>query len=260
VAAALLAAAILVGSGWAAEKIYKKLTETKTSVTLEQHPQGTWALPNGPTFHTSGGIGTVVDSNDPKAIETAKRHHEEMKKLVAQKQYKFLRTFEGSEGQKQYVYQFTLSDGSQHNMNFSMPLDNVASWDDYRRKEEEQQKKRRDNIGKAVAAGKFRLIDVDVIRVHVCRDAGSDQNIRVQRIPLPGGKEIALISPFDPEAEKRATTRPQTSWQEHLQAVREGKREILSFESTPKYTYEVVLEDGSKAIFNYGGGDPLKKP
>ena len=43
VAAALLAAVILVGSGWAAEKIYQKLTETQTSVTLEKYQRWlTW--------------------------------------------------------------------------------------------------------------------------------------------------------------------------------------------------------------------------
>ncbi len=261
VAAAVLAAAILVGSGWAGEKIYKKLTEPKATVTLEEDPPRPWTLPNGMTFYTGGSIvSTVVDSDDPKAIEKAKRRHEEMKRLIAQKQYKFLRAYEGPEGKKQYEYRFTLADGSQKDMNFVMPLESVASWDDYRGKLDEQRQRARDGIGKAVAAGKFRLIDVDVICIHVCRDAGSDEKIKVQRIPLGEGKEIALIRPFDPEAESRATIKPQTSWEAHLQAVREGKREILSLEPITDYTYEVVLEDGSKTIFSYGGGDPLKKP
>ena len=53
---------------------------------------------------------------------------------------------------------------------------------------------------------------------------------------------------------------PQTSWQDHLDAVRDGKWELLSEETIPSYQYEVVLDDGSKTIFNYGGGKPLEKP
>ncbi len=53
---------------------------------------------------------------------------------------------------------------------------------------------------------------------------------------------------------------PQTSWQDHLDAVRDGKWELLSEETIPSYKYEVVFDDGSKTIFSYGGGKPLEKP
>jgi hypothetical protein len=257
-AAALLAAAILVGSGWAGEKIYRTLTETWISVILDDPPSEPWTLPDGRTFHvqTAGGSGASVSSDDPKAIETVRRRFEEMKGLIAKKKYTFLRTQHlPSDKEKRYVYRFTLADGSPYDADFFMPLDNVASWDDYRRKEVEHNRKRRERIGKAIAAGKFRLIDVDVIRVHVCRDAGSNEKIQVQHY-VGHGEEIACISPFDREA----TTELETSWQDHLKAVREGKREILDFETTTSYEYEVILEDGSKTIFSYCGGEPLKKP
>jgi len=41
---------------------------------------------------------------------------------------------------------------------------------------------------------------------------------------------------------------PQTSWLDHLDAVRDGKWELLSEETLPSYQYEVVLDDGSKTL------------
>ena len=117
-----------------------------------------------------------------------------------------------------------------------------------------------------IAAGRFRLIDSDVILTHICREVATNQKYRIQRIPLPDPKEkslhheIALYRPFDIGAEEKATTMPQTSWQDHLAAVRDGKWELLSEETIPSYQYEVVLDDGSKTLFNYGGGKPLEKP
>jgi hypothetical protein len=49
----------------------------------------------------------------------------------------------------------------------------------------------------------------------------------------------------------------QTSWQEHLDAIREGKRELLELETVNSYTYEMTADDGTKVIFQYGGGNPL---
>ncbi len=263
-AAALTAVVILVGTGWAAEKIYHKFF-TKVSVTLERSPTREWKLPDGRTLTTSGEIGTTVDSDDPKALETAKRHHEEMKQLLAQKKYELVRTAELM-GRKQYVYKFTFADGSHDNMNFSMLLDDVVSWDDYQQKSEQKEKQRQEQINKALAAGRFRLIDTDVMLIHICREVVTNREYRIQRIAIPDRKEkalyreIALYGPFDVKAEEKTTTMPETSWQDHLDAVRDGKWELLSEETVPSYQYEVVLDDGSKTIFNYGGGKPLAKP
>src|SRR3989304_1947052 len=82
-AAALLGAAVLIGTGWAAEKIYMK-----------------W---NGISFTLPGGGEMEVSSTDPSAVETAKRHSEEENKLIAEKKYKFVRTYELF-GEKRYVY------------------------------------------------------------------------------------------------------------------------------------------------------------
>jgi len=264
VAATLAAVMILIGTGWAAAMFYQKFF-TRVSVILERSPTQQWKLPDGTNMFIGRMIGTDVNSDDPKALETVKRHHEEMKQLVAQKKYDFIKTFEFMD-QKEYVYKFTFADGSHDNTNFSMPLDNVVSWEDYQQKQEQKQKQRQEQINKALAAGRFRLIDTDVILAHICREVATKQEYRIQRIPLPDPKdkalhrEIALYRPFDVGAWEKTTTMPQTSWQDHLDAVRDGKWELLSEETIPSYKYEVVLDDGSKTVFNYGGGKPLMKP
>ena len=258
VAAALAGLAVLIGSGWAAEKVYQKFTDV--SVTLEESPKHEWTLPNGAKMTMGGTIGTTVKSDDPKAIEIAKRHHEEMKQLIAEKKYAFVSTFD-ADGQKQYVYSFTYADGKKSGMNFSMPLDNVASWDDYLQKQAATRRKiEQEQIYKAIAAGRFQLIDKGEYLIHICRDVESNQKYKVQRIGLTEGKEIALYRPFDTEAESKATAMPRSSWEDHLQAIRDGRQQLLGKETIPHYKYEIVLEDGSKTIFSYGGGEPLKKP
>ena len=212
VAAGLAAVVILIGTGWAAERLYEKFF-TRVSVILEQSHKREWKLPDGTKMLGVEIIGTVVDASDPKAIETAKRHHEEMKQLIAQKKYDLVKTLEFM-GQKQYVYKFTFADGSHDNMNFSMPLDNVVSWEDYWKKEEQKQSQRQEQINKALAAGRFRLVDTDVTLIHICREVASNKKYRVQRIPLPDLKEktlhreIASYRPFDLGAEQKATTMP----------------------------------------------------
>jgi hypothetical protein len=261
VAAAILAVVVLVGAGWAAEKIYEKLKFTEATLILENNPPQEWKLSNGNTMTTSGMIGTDVNPEDPQAIETAQRHHEEMKELIAEKKYTFLKTIDNKiDGSTQYVYNFTFSDGKQSAVNFAMPLDEVASWDDYQRKIQETRNRYQEQVNKAIAAGKYRLINQDVIFMHICVDRASQEMIRVQRIPLSDGKEIALYRSYDLVDQEQGTTQPQSSWQEHLQAIRAGDLELVNAETMFNYTYEVLCDDGTKRIFRYGGGDPLKEP
>src|SRR5208337_3997093 len=164
--------------------------------------------------------------------------------------------YEGPNGEKEYVYRFAFSDGSSVATNFSISLENVSSWDDYQQKAAEQRQQRHEKINQAIAAGRFRLINLEVMQVHLCRDVATDRKFKVQRIPRGGGKDMAF-----PRADY-STIEPglkETTWQEHLQAIREGKRELLILETTNSYTYEMISDDGTKLLFNYGGMEPLKK-
>ena len=249
-AAALLVAAVLVGTGWAAERIYRMFTEIE--VTLDTYPEQSFTLPSGRTIHWGGGSCiSDVSSKDPKAMETARRHHEEMKKLIAERRYKPIGSYE-SFGERKYCYEFTFSDGTLMNTGFEFPLESMASWDDYWRKLD----KKFEGIKKALVAGRYRLIDVDVIRRQICRDVASNEKLDVEHVRLPSGEEVRHATAQNP---KGPTCVQEMSWQDHLKAIREGKRELLGLKTVQQCTYEVVLEDGSKTTYNYDG-ELLEKP
>ena len=130
----------------------------------------------------------------------------------------------------------------------------------------QEEKRRTEQIGKAIAAGRFRLIDTDVTLEHVCKEVATNHKYKIHRIAIPDSKDrarysnIAMYYPFDSKAQEGTNQRPQTSWQEYLDAVRDGKWEVISTDTMPAYKYEVVLDDASKTIFRYGGGKPLNKP
>ena len=202
-------------------------------------------------------IGTSIPADAPPgAEEKVKRHHKEMKQLIARKKYELVKTSE-KRGRKQYVYRFTFADGERDTMNFSIPLENVASWEDYWQKKEEQEQQRREKINRAVVAGRFRLLDVEALSVHLCSDVDSDQKLRVQRLVGPDGQAEAWVRFEIPDMTQHQDGNEK--WEDHLQAVRQGKRVLLDLEVVKSYTYEVILDDGSKTIYNYGGGKPLGK-
>jgi hypothetical protein len=251
----------VVAASWAwtlpaAEEAGKK--PVTISVILERFPpnsSNSWTLPNGKAFGGGGGamaeMITCDASEVEKAVEAAKRHHAEMKELIAQKKgYKLLKVYvEEKEGGKLYKYMFTFSDGSQKLKEFTISLENVASWDDFLQKRQAEEDQRNEKIYRAIVAGRYRLKHTETRYSFVCRDAGSDQKYRVRFMPLPKGKQFALIGPLEADAEQPTTTPAKTTWQEHLQAVRRGEREVLSQETTKTHYYEVVLEDGSKTFF-----------
>ena len=67
-----------------------------------------------------------------------------MKQLIAKKKYEFVRTIELSSAIKQYEYRFAFADGEQATRRFFLPLEKVASWDDYVGKLKEQEKQRQE--------------------------------------------------------------------------------------------------------------------
>ncbi len=86
----------------------------------------------------------------------------------------------------------------------------------------------------------------------ICQDAGATEKYRVSFIPDPKGKHRASITALEPKVEEQAiTTLDTTSWQDHLQAVREGSRKVLTKETKRTYYYEMFLEDGSETLFPY---------
>ena len=262
IAAACLIGAVLVAAGWASEKVYKKVADKKTPTRIfkveeESATKPTMVLPDGRKFHTASGSVTSISSDDPEVnLEKAKQQHEEMKKLIARKKYEFVRKFRDAPGDSGFIYRFTLSDGTEMAMNFSMRLEGVKSYEEYKKKDAERQRRRRKEIEKAIAKGSFRLINVDVILVHLCKDTKSGKKLDVQRIVLPDGERVALVSSHPAH---KSQDQFQIDWKAHLQSIKDGERQLLDVRLTRSYSYEVTLADGSTTIFSYGGGDPLEK-
>jgi hypothetical protein len=248
VAAGFVLAAVLIGTGWAAGKNDWKWTGISFTLETspETHPGRSVTLPDGATLNLGEKAFTYEESgrvspDATKAVERANRHHEEENKLIAEKKYKLLKTVELF-SEKRYVYRFIFADGSNEKTTVQIPLETVTSWDDYRQKEKEQNEK----ICKAVAEGKFRLIDVNTTEHQICRDVASNIKFDVRRMRYPGQKDLAQATV---EAAKGPTPTQEMSWQDHLQAIRDGKRELLGWRNETFYTYEAVLENGSTATF-----------
>ena len=189
------------------------------------------------------------------ASDDSPENYEEIDTLIKQKKYKLLKTFNSPNGEKQYIYRFTFPDGQPLNMNFTMPLDDVKSWADYEKKQLAQREQRNEQIAQALTAGRFRLLNLEVMQVHLCRDVDSGEKFKVQRIELPGGKDIAL---FRADYNLIRSLMKRMSWKQHLKAIRDGKRELLELETVNNYTYEMTADDGTKVIFSYGGTEPLE--
>ena len=103
-AAGVLIAVFLVATGWASEKVYQKIMKKSYYVELEKRdPQPSVKLPvgsHGPDFMVTGSIvgTTIPDDAPPGSAEKAKRRHETMKQMIAEKKYEFVKTFEAPPG------------------------------------------------------------------------------------------------------------------------------------------------------------------
>jgi hypothetical protein len=261
----LLAAAMLVGTGWAAEKIFEKLT--KVVVDLEDSGKSelkySLTLPDGTTQNftsTHSDSTTVSVPNDPVerqiAIEAAKKQREEMKILIAEKKYEFVKESKYPSGETSYTYKFKLDDGKEFQDDFWVRLETVTSWDEYLQKEKETRIQCQNEIGKAIKAGRFRLIDLFTYQIQLCRDVKTGHKISVLRIDCDDGRVIAFLTYSD----NGELVKEEESWHDHLKALRDGKRELLGLDDLGKeYKYEVILDDGSKVIYGFGSDKPLTK-
>jgi hypothetical protein len=260
-AASVLVAVVLVGSGWAAEKIYKKMTQLVVEFEDDKDSriERTDTLPDGTTrsrvWMRNSSI-TVPVSDDPAerqiAIQEAKQERDEIKKLALERKYEFVGEHKQRDGMTGYTYKFKLANGKEIERELNVRLENVASWDEYVQKDKEARVEHMKAIDKAVEAGRFRLLDVHTYQVQLCRDVKTGHKQRVLRCDRRGGSVAHITNENAPNEEE--------SWQDHLQAIREGRRELLGLKDDGRdYTYEVTLDDGSKVIDSYGGNMPLKK-
>ena len=256
VAVMVIAAVGLVTVGWAGERVYEYVAKTHFFSVTESRGEWEIVTPDGKkqTFTRTSGYG--VDYDPSVGPEESERKLEEVKELIAKGEYELVGTFHPARGKTIYKYSFVLSDGEDFTWNLLLPLDGAASWEDYRERVRQAIAERDDRIAEAISAGRFRLIDADVIRSHVCRDAGSGELINVMHVssPVPDRPDAALVKPYPLTSGGNGY---HMSWQDHLKAIAEGRRELIRLETVKEYTYELVLSDGSRIDWSVAQDTPF---
>jgi hypothetical protein len=267
-AAAVLVAVALAATAWAAEKAVQFVLEGRPVKIRVKSPPKTTTLPgaDGNTMIMTG----TVESESAVEVTTeggtgpfTREQWTELDKLIAAEKYKLLGKAETPAGTK-CTYRFTFSDGATKDWPFFMPLDGIKSLADYNKKYQQYDAARQAAMRKAMIAGRYRLINVEPILEHLCVDVASGKEIRVLQIRMPDGSEIASARFAEPVTAPRRfpseETQYETSWQEHLDLIKSGKRKLIDARVLKSYWYEVTLDDGSKAILGIGGQNPLGKP
>jgi len=256
VAAAILGAAMLVAAGWGAERVYNMVAKKYFERATTEGPALEITTPDGKTAF----MATVYGGSrpcDPSAAEEARQREEEVKALIAAGKYEFVKSFESSgSGGTSYVYRFKLANGEELHQNFFCPLEQVTSWEDYEQKVKQQFERRSQAIAQAISKGNFRLLDIGLIKEHICLDPSTREKLSVLEVGLPDGPKTAMVHTY-PIGE--STRWYETPWEEHLREIEQGRRELLDVKITRSYTYQITLEDGTKTTFGYGGDEPLVK-
>ena len=289
-AAAVLVAVALAATAWAAEKAVQFVLEGRP-VKIKTYPgkvlmMGTAADGNVTQTKTADGTMTITKSGAGIMTMTGENVYTgvtvvtagtarsstgpftreqwaELDKLIAGKKYKLVSKAETCLG-TEYKYRFTFSDGTTKDWPYFLPLDDVKSLADYKEKSARYEAKRREAMDKALVKGDYRLINVELILEHLCVDVRSGKEIRVLQIRMPDGSEIASARFAElstaPHTGPWEETQYETSWQEHLDLIKAGKRKLIDARVIKDYWYEMTLDDGSKTILGIGGQTPLGKP
>jgi hypothetical protein len=256
-AAAALVAAILIASGWGAAQVYQAVIKGHVSYHVDtgKPETRTLTLPSGKNVEISQSEGISTGSNDPQFTEEkAREQFESMKNAISAGKYEFVKTYQLPGGETTYIYLLTFADGTKGTAAFAMPLEGVKSWEDYQAKAKENRDRRFEQIRQAVAKGSFRLINVEPIVVHVCRDPNSGAEYHVLQSVHPDGAKFAMVFSGPIVNAKQSQ---ETTWDEHLQAIANGSRTLVDLIITNNYFYEVTLADGSTTIYSFGGKEPL---
>ena len=98
--------------------------------------------------------------------------------------------------------------------------------------------------------------------MHRCLDLVTGKTIRVQKVVLPDGREMAIatkvqtpaIRPAQRSSPRRSMRPPGSSI---LVPSRPAGGSLLDVEVAKSYWYEMTLEDGSGTIMSIGGDQPL---
>jgi hypothetical protein len=265
IAAAIVLAVLLAATGWAADKAVHRVIEgrpTQVKFKPDSRPATMTTVADGNGGVVSGVMGmsgtmTMVISTH-KTVES--EQFAEIDKLIGRQKYTLVGKRDTPMGLERR-YRFVLSDGNAVERTFYLPLEQAKSFSDYGRKSQEYEKKRQEAMQAALVKGRYRLVNVELILSHVCVDEATGKKISVERIEMPDGEQLAeareIPSQERSPGEEWEETHYEMSWQEHLDAIKAGRRRLLDAEAIKNFWYEMTLEDGSRTILGIGGQEPL---
>jgi hypothetical protein len=252
IALAVLAAILLIGTGWAAEKIYEKIITIRI-VTSEPKEV---IMPDGTKGYSVTAAATEVDVNDPKAVEEANRvlkeslaaeekRQDAIQKAITLGRFRLLDvgsqiTHQCQDVGSDRVFQLTrctldTCDDVAHVIDADIELS-----------------------GKTGAAQTVTGTVRTAIVTPGSKDKKLPMTLRVDAQPgkmlKASGDGATSVVVTDASGAVQATT----SWKDHLRMILDGKRQLLHATVQTVYVYEVTLDDGSKV--SYGCPFELKLP
>ena len=251
VAAMILAAVVLVSAGWAAEQAYRKVTWVETTITEKVTTVFTPENGVAVTLTTVTTETTEVDPNIPhkqgKVDESAQR--EEIAQAISQGKYKFVREVTNSPGGEPstYIYSIELPSGALKK-SFAVPPEKFESWNQFEALEDEARREHYLMCYEAIEAGRYRLVNVETHVAHICREVETGEDIICRRINTTsdGIEPKAIITLYQEVVEviEGRVKMVETTWQDHLDAIANGSRELIRPDISNTYSYELTLSDG----------------
>ncbi len=258
VAAMILAAVVLVSAGWAAEQAYRKVIWITWTVS-ETTPREL-TLPSGKVWKFTTSTSSEVTTSDHHVdIEQAKADQaarwDEIGQAILDGKYKLMHEHDLADSPTVFGYYIELPNDSA-GTTFVVPLEKFESWEQFRALEDEVRRKHSQMCDEAIEAGRYRLVDADVLLSHVCREAETGKEIVCQRVlsPIKDIEPMATITswPRNMDVEREII---QTTWQDHLDAIVDGSRELIKADLINIYVYELILSDGRVVRWSIGGGN-----
>ena len=263
VAAAILAAALLGASAWAAHLAYgtykqylkKRRTRTyrvepaTTQVVKIRNSKGEVVREIEVTHPPSSVL--VHDSHPDAEARRARERTEEaiLKAAIAGKTYEFIETVFPPNEPRQFTYELASPDGARLRKTLYFRLERITSWDQYlerfKRFHIEDLAQRQKEIRRLVAQKKGRFLRTRNIVVHFCRDLAADGKKLEVRQDTRNGRLIARIRPLGSDPYQKGFTSNEMDWRDHLKAIEDGLLKLTQKQVRTFYLYEVTLRDGS---------------
>lgn len=244
-AAMVSVGAVLMGAGAVAKDVYDRYRHT----TVSSEEQITYLDAQGKPGNKEN-ASTVLSSSTPFNGTTETAARQSMKATmdaVNAKKYRLVREEDTPDGRHRYYYMLTLADGTEVPASGTVRLEETNGWDEWQKKQHELAVQESQQFQQAIGEGKARIVADDLYVKYVCKDAASGRTVEVMKFAGADGKAVAMIS------EPGADMSQHTSWQEHLDALSEGRRVLVQVVATPGFTYEYQNAEGKTVRHSCGG-------